>query len=331
MTPEPSRPPAEATLREFAARSRDRAALGRLDAAATEALAVFAAAGIDAILLKGPALAHALYAPEHRPYSDVDLLVAPDRVDAARDALTGLGYRSTSDGLGIDDVGGSADADAWARAAIGEDAGLMIDLHWRLPGASAPAEVAWTALVARRAWIEVAGARTPTLDAAGLAVHVALHAAQHGGRDGKPMEDLERAARRWALPVWRDAARLAAQLDAGAVFAAGLRLTMSGTALAGELGLPASAEAAWEIERRFDRPRGTFHLDALASAPTWRARASILRRSVLPTRAWVRWQYPWAHRGAIRLALAYALHILRTPVWALRAVMFRRARRRAAG
>ncbi len=332
MTPESSsRPPAEAALRDFAARSRDRAALRRLDAAAADALAAFAAAGIDALLLKGPALAQALYAPEHRSYSDVDLLVAPDRVDGAQGVLAALGYRSTSDGLGIDDVGGSAVADAWARPGTGEDAGLMIDLHWRLPGTNAPAEAAWAALIARRAWIDVAGARTPTLDAVGLAVHVVLHAAQHGGREGKPIVDLERATTHWPAPVWRDAAQLATQLDASETFAAGLRLTASGAALADDLALPASAAATWAIARRYDRPRGTFHLDALASAPTWRVRVSILRRSVLPTRTWIRWQYPWARHDAIRLALAYALHVLRTPLWALRAWRFRRARRRAGG
>jgi len=320
--------PASESLHDFAARARDEPLLRRLDAAAAEALAAFAAAGANALLLKGPALAQALYAGEHRPYSDVDVLVAPGDVEAARRTLADLGYVSTSEGVGIDDVAGVAMAEEWVRAGGNDDAGRMIDLHWALPGTGIAAGVAWEALAARRAWIDVAGSRTPTLDAVGLAVHVALHAAQHGTRYGKPLADLERGVERWPREVWRDAAELAAELGAGGAFAAGLRLTPAGAVLADALGLPAADAAAWAIEHRYKRPRGTFHLEALAAARTPRERASILRRSLLPRREWIRWQYPWAHRGRLRLVAAYALHLMRTPLWAVRALRFRRRQRR---
>lgn len=322
MTPDSNSARGSDALHDFAARARAAPLLRRLDDAAAEVLAAFDAAGVDALLLKGPALARALYAGEHRPYSDVDLLVAPDHIEAARHALTALGYASTSAGLGIDDVAGVAPAEEWAHAG-----GVLIDLHWQLPGAPAPD--AWRALRPHRATIAVGGRDVPTLDTAGLALHVALHAAQHGTRYGKPIADLDRATARWPVAVWRDAATLADAIGAMGAFAAGLRLTDTGAALAVELDLPAADAAAWATAHRYDRPRGTFHLDALAAAGTPRERASILRRSLLPRRAWIVWQYPWARHGGARLAAAYALHLARAPLWALRAWRFRRARRRA--
>ena len=63
-------------------------------------------AGVDALLLKGPALEQALYhAGEQRSYSDVDVLVAPGDRAAARRLLSSLGYLEAPE-RGIDDVGG---------------------------------------------------------------------------------------------------------------------------------------------------------------------------------------------------------------------------------
>lgn len=56
-------------------------------------LGALAAAGIPVLLLKGAALAQAVYDnPAVRPMGDVDLLVRPADVDAALQALAGLGY-----------------------------------------------------------------------------------------------------------------------------------------------------------------------------------------------------------------------------------------------
>src|SRR6478752_5187374 len=58
---QPSVPPRERALEQFAMRIRDRPMLSRLDAAAVEAFNALDAADVDALLLKGPALARALY------------------------------------------------------------------------------------------------------------------------------------------------------------------------------------------------------------------------------------------------------------------------------
>ena len=127
-------------LHEFAARfaAPSSGVTRTLDAVAAEVLAAFRQAGVEALLLKGRALAILLYrAGEQRGYSHVDLLVAPDDLDAAEATLRGLGYENASSAQGIDDIGGVVHADTWIRATPGSNDQAMIDLHRWLPGARA--------------------------------------------------------------------------------------------------------------------------------------------------------------------------------------------------
>src|SRR5919198_2874652 len=172
-------------LDEFARRVRGLAGRSHLDAAAVEVLDEFEAAGVQSILLKGPVLARRLYTEaEHRSYSDVDVIVAPHELAAAREVLRGLGYIDASAQHGIEDVAGVVHAENWAQAhqRIGP---LMIDLHWKLAGVQAPPDIAWKALAARTERIDLAGRPTVALDPRGLALHLATHAAQHGPDDLK--------------------------------------------------------------------------------------------------------------------------------------------------
>jgi hypothetical protein len=332
--PSPSQPslPSGRALEEFARRTRARTALSRLDAAAVEAFDAFDAAGIDALLLKGPVLARTLYAAtEHRGYSDVDVLVAPRHLDRTRQILGALEYVSLPEQLGLDEAARDRYAESWARVGGRADAGLMVDLHWTLAGSEAPRQVVWEAMRRRQTWIELDGRRVPTLNREALALHVALHAARHGAAEAvpQPMEDLARALERWPLQVWREAERLARDVHAIMTFAAGLRQIPEGVALARVLHLPATDELQWAIDHRRDRPRGTLHLEALSQAATLGERVSVLRRALHPPRKWIAWQYPWASDRGIRLIGGYAFHLMRTPVWAARAWSFRRAMRRA--
>jgi hypothetical protein len=325
----PSAPedPRREALEDFAWRSRSAFRRARLDEATAEAIGALTEAGVEVLLLKGVALARSLYAPEEqRTYYDVDLLVAPTGLAAARRVVTELGYRNVSADRGVDDVAGILHAEAWHRVVpeIGHEA---IDLHWRLDGCSADSETVWSALRAERGQIEIAGVMSPTLGVAGLALHVALHAAQHGPDDVKALADLRRALERWSPERWGRAASLAAQLGAAEPFAAGLRLLPAGSGLADRLGLSEAPAIAWNIANRAGRPRGTFHVDALRQARTRGERLYVIRRALLPSRAWITWEMRWAARGRMHLLAAYAVHILRAPVWALRAVGYRRRSR----
>ncbi|UCF66319.1 MAG: nucleotidyltransferase family protein [Acidobacteriota bacterium] len=93
------------------------------------AAAVLSAAGIPVIALKGAALQLTVYEqPGLRPMSDVDLLVAPDRLDDAVEALERGGFIKPSD----------ADVAFWKSAyynlplsAPGEPP-AVIEIHWSI-------------------------------------------------------------------------------------------------------------------------------------------------------------------------------------------------------
>jgi Uncharacterised nucleotidyltransferase len=286
--------------------------------------AEFSRAGVDALLLKGAALAHLLYdVPEERSYQDLDLLVDPDDLPDARTVLVALGYKNVSELMAVDDIGGDIHGESWLA-----EFGVVADLHLRLAGAGADARTAWAALKARSTIIELGGSQIPVLDRTGAAMHLATHAAQHGEGYVKGTRELARALDRWPLETWREAAELADEVEATEALASGLRLLEAGAQLAETLGLPSTSRLDWEL-RQSTRPRGRSHLHVFLQAPDLRTRAHILRRALLPQPRWIVQEYPWARDRRGRILAAYALHIARSPAWALRALRFRLGQRRA--
>jgi Uncharacterised nucleotidyltransferase len=317
-------------LRRVAVRPDREAHTSDLDAAAADVFGAFRAASIDGLLLKGPALARLLYGnSEARGYLDIDLMVAPRDLAKARVTLAELGYETAGDALGIRDVGGVAHAETWVAAGPGAMRQLLVELHLWLAGSRAAAPVAWDRLAARRTELELCGQSVPVLNEEGLAMHLALHAAQHGSSYRRGQRELALALDRWPFRVWKQAAGLAAEIDAVDAFAAGLRLVPAGAQLAKDLGLPATDRLDWEIRHVATRPRGTFHLEALVARRGFRGRVEVLRHALLPSREWIGRENPWARRGGAALVLGYAVHLGRVPAWAVRAWRFRRRARRA--
>jgi Uncharacterised nucleotidyltransferase len=317
-------------LDEFLIRAREVGRRDKLDQAGTAALAEFESRGVEALLLKGPVLARRLYAEgETRSYWDIDLLVSPRDLAVAREGLINLGYTKGEEVFGIDDVG-VLHGEVWARQAEKKGGPLCIDLHWRLSRCEASGEVIWEALARGHGSIELHGREVAVPADEGLALHLAIHAAQRGPDDPKAIADLRRGIERWPVEVWRSAAGLAREVEGEAPFAAGLRLLPQGAELAHRLNLPPTPELDYEIRHLGSRPRGTFHLEAWVQARGLRERLSVLRRALFPTQQWIRFQYRWAAGSNLLLPLAYARHILGAPLWALRAMRFRRRARRAA-
>lgn len=326
-------PARRSVLEEFAARSATLTRTRRLDRVAEEIFAAFAAGEVEARALKGIVLSRLLYRPgEVRGYYDIDVLVEPSKLAMAGGILTELGFQNMSAREGVVDVAGILHAQVWVSSQA-DFGNVTVDLHWTLDGCRAPAAQVWTALSAEPQHVVLDAAAVPTLPPAGLAFHLALHAAQHGPDDAKAIGDLRRGVQRWPRAVWREASELARDLDAGPAFAAGLRLTPEGTELADhELVLRDSTAELVEIELSARRPRGTFHLSALAEAQTWGERLQVVRHALFPTPAWIRRQYRWSRNRPWLLPLAYLLHLLRSPGWATRAAAFRRElRRRSSG
>ncbi len=320
-------------LEDFAARMvvrPDAEFRSYLDQAAVALFEEFDDAGVTSLLLKGAGLERLLYTQdEHRAYVDVDVLVAPANWDLSREVLFRMGYNPASDGLGIDDVGGVVHEEGWVTTEGASPGALLIELHRWFPGSRVSPEVAWPALAARETWIDLCGRAIPVLDRDGQAMHLALHVAQHGPGFARGMRELALALERWPVETWARAATLASAIEAADAFAGGLCLLPEGAHLASTLGLHPTARTTWKIENAHLRPRGTFHLEALLGAQGVMGRLRVLRLALLPRRQWILAQYPWAARASGRIPVAYVLHLMRAPRWAVRSWSFRRRARRA--
>jgi Uncharacterised nucleotidyltransferase len=281
----------------------------RVDAGTAEVLERLDRAGAAALLLKGPAIARWLY-PDgaDRQYVDCDLLVSPADRKAAEDALRSLGYVGLLERWGMPSWW-CEHAAVWQRASDG----LCVDLHRTLIGIRVDHATAWRVLSADSEKMMVAGRPVPTLARPAQAMHVALHAAQHGLGWAPAIADLERALGAGDDDLWRSAAAVATKLQATAAFVAGLRLAPSGQQLVARLGLPNARSVQAEL-RAGSPPPLALGFEQLARAPGMRARAAILWRKLAPAPDFLRDSDPRAADGRTGLARAY----LRRMLWLLR-------------
>lgn len=267
-----------------------------VDAWTAEAVDALERRGVDVLLLKGPALTDWLYAGhELRPYADADLLVAPDRITDAEAVLADLGY-VLRDPEGEKRLVSGPHAQLWWRP--GDEA--MIDLHRSLPGEVLAEAVVWPTLWGRAERMRVFDRDIAVLDPPSRALLVGLHAWHHGATMPQPLEDLERATAVVPEPVWAEAARVAEAVMALPQFAAGLRMTRAGTAIAHAIGLPSA-----ETFTRLADDDLSLGLARLFAARGLRARAALARRELLPPREFMHWWAPWSRRSDRALVAAY--------------------------
>lgn len=210
---------------------------------------------VDHLFFKGVALAvRTTGDPAARGDGDVDVIVSPDRLGDAADALVAAGWtvRPTY----------TSDQAAWAwryqRWGAHEMAfdldGHTVDLHWRLDptyDGLPPFEDLW----ARREPLRVGPVHLDTLSAADAFTHTLRHAARDGWESLRSLVDVHRLARDPAV--------------------AGLHVDRVGSAtlsaVEAAIGLPATAPA-------FDRTRAPLpRLLAAQSAPVRHASAPGLR------------------------------------------------------
>lgn len=296
-----------------------------LDAVSKEIVRTLAAGGTKTIVLKGPAITRWLYkdgAP--RPYTDIDLLVAPEKVEAAESALARLGFTHPP----LDDL--PHDRPWHAHAWVRETDNAGVDLHRTLIGLGATPADAWQVLSGQTEVITVCGVPVEALNTPARALHVALHAAEDGVHGEKALEDLRRALEHVSEPDWESAADLAARLHAIPAFAAGLRLRPTGAALATRLDLPDNvpvdtAVRLWATESARERALG---LEWLARIPSLRGKLGLIRQKALPPSVFMCAWSPLARRGRAGLVAAYLWRILWL-VWQFPPALlaWRRARR----
>lgn len=289
--------------RAHPARIQETAISLAVDRMSVEVICALSDAGIDAILLKGPAIVDRLYDPgEHRPYVDCDLLIPAAAEGAAAAVLGQLGF-TPAVGFGIPDPG-VADQHEWHRG------GDHVDLHGSLSGVAAPADAVWPALSANARQLHVAGDPVRVLDSGALALLLALHAAADGPSATKPLEDLRRGLLRLGDAAWKEAARLGRTLDALPAFAAGLRLLPEGEERLARLGVDPDYDAAVALRAAAASPLAR-SLERIRREPSVRGKLRRIVRGLLPTPTYMRRWMPLARRGVVGLLLAY----LWRPVW----------------
>jgi putative nucleotidyltransferase-like protein len=295
-----------------------------LDATAVEVFDAFRAHDVGAVLLKGPSVAGWLYDAEgERPYVDIDVLVAPECVGAARRVLAQLGFHHQLAGARR----GQQQAQTWRRAGRLPAA---VDLHHAVWGIGVEPGAFWAAVTEHTEALEIADHQIEVLAAPARALLLATHAIQHSlGR--KTGEDLRRGVARLEEATWRDAARLAERLGMAGTLGVGLRLVAGGDGLADRLGLPARASPLVHLQVAGAPPTAS-GFARLSAAASWRARAGIVLGALVPSPQSMRAWQPLARRGRIGLALSYAWRPLLLAWQAPRGVFaWTRARRAAQG
>ncbi|MEZ5181036.1 MAG: nucleotidyltransferase family protein [Acidimicrobiales bacterium] len=234
------------------------------------------------VVLKGPALVHGLgLDPATRPFSDLDVLVAPRSIERVLRDLARLGYQRPRP----DPSPRFASLVAKATA-VAHPTGLLVDLHRTLTLGAAGERIDVDEVLAGRVEVVAGDVVVPAPSWPTHLVVVALHAALGDGlRRARSIRDV-------ALVAHHD------ELDAAAALALARRwdvLEPVGAALAAaraRLGvdLPdalvplADASATWAAPRL---PR----VDQLGPGAGLRARRELARSMVAPTPAYLRWAY----------------------------------------
>lgn len=297
-----------------------------VEAQAAMIMRALGAAGIDALLLKGPSIERWLYGPgEWRIAADVDLLVAPADFAAAEQRLQAAGFANRYDGAAPAWV--QEHADVWRSEALP----VPLDLHRCLWGVGAEPARAWEPLWAGHVTLALAGAEVPVLGEGARALTLALHAGHHDRAAGRPLRDLVRALARLEPETWEEAAALAADLDAEGAFADGLSLLPAGRDLLAHLGVNVAAARPSRPEDLWALPKTAEAVVRIGRAQGWREKSALLRAELLPSSGFMRTRAaygPLARRGAVGLACAHVLrwaHLARDMPAGVRAA--RRVRR----
>jgi hypothetical protein len=169
--------------------------------------------------------------------------------------------------------------------------------------------LAWETLWASAVPLRVGGVEVLRLSDPALAFHVAVHAAHHRVAPNQRVPHLDAGIGALDDETWRQAWRLAQELQAADMFCTGLRMTDSGAALARRLGIPeiTSTRATLHVS---EASRTALGFEQLASAG-WTRRPAMLLRKLVPPPGFIRHWWPPAARNRRYLALGY----LYRPIW----------------
>ncbi len=253
-----------------------------LDHRTEEIATAFDLAGVDFLVLKGPAVRNYLYDEDERR-----ALHRHRRVGESRQPSSG-GSRLSPTGLreafwGADPREQEFYGAEWALGAV------IVDLHSTYPGLAVDPATAWAILASHRVDVALRERSIPILDAGGVALIVALHAGKSVSRNGRDDRDLRRCVERLDRAVWQQAVELARQLGAAGALRAGIEL--ASPTLAADLGLTEQIPTAFQLE--LDGARPVAHgLAGLAQTDGVWNKIGLIGRKVVPTPDGLRYWSP---------------------------------------
>jgi hypothetical protein len=290
----------------------------RRQRALAEVLAGLAEAGVDALVIKGAALAFLVYEEPHtRPRCDADLLIRSEHVEAAERVLLASGYNRQIE----PDATVISGQRHYAPPRPSADA---IDLHWRVVnplvfGDVLPFSEAW----ARSIPVPALGTAARTLAPHDALLLACIHRVAHHGDSAelKWLQDIDRLVAllaRMGPESGRAFAREAARTRTRSVCVRSLELAQSLCGTRVDDLIAELQTGTHDVE-----PSAAFVGSRLALAgivgsdlrhADWRGRARILREHLFPSREYMRARYPrWP---SALMPAAYAFRIMRgAPAW----------------
>jgi Uncharacterised nucleotidyltransferase len=143
-----------------------------------QVLQALEAAGIRALAYKGPALAAALYGDVAlREMSDLDILVDPASLAAAREVLLSLGYRPHfQHSRKQEEARLRSDCECEFSSADGK---MMVDLHWAITERHLAPRFNFEELWDRRRVVSLGNQSVPTFSAEDTTLLLAVHGGKH--------------------------------------------------------------------------------------------------------------------------------------------------------
>jgi hypothetical protein len=277
-----------------------------------QVLGFLTGAGIPAILLKGSALALAVYRNiALRPMEDVDLLVHPEHVQRAQEALQRSGYRASI-----------SEMDGPAALAYGNEvqmhragsSGSVIEVHWGLLnsthyGRIVPVEWFWSSAEP----LSFRGADTLILGPEAQVVHLCGHLAlHHAGKGMLWLHDVAEVIYHYGDRLdWQTVIERAQAFD----LVLPLQQTLPRVAEGWDAPIPAGVLARLaelkpspeetRVVRWMTAPERTVEVEVwsnLSSLPGWAERGRYLAAKVFPAPEYMRQRYSVRHAALLPLA-----------------------------
>jgi len=314
----PAWPPALlARLRETALRQA--AAEAVLEADLRGLLKVFAAEGIQPLLLKGTALAYSLYPePWLRSRCDTDLLVAESEREKAAALLLQLGYKPLLEA----EAEYLSSQKSYSRTVQGVR--CSYDLHWQISNANRQFSRKFTAGGLQAAAIPALGEHARTLCRTDSLLYACFHRAGHFSHSGDRLiwlYDIHLLCQALSESEAEAFCSKAKQLEITTLCADAIAVAQSwfNTALPAPLANLMQAKAEAETFTSLLQPGGrqvgikNHALLALKGIPTWRERLHFLFQNAFPPPEFMLWRYGAAKKSSLPLLylkrLLEAVHI----------------------